>query len=237
MGKLLETMEFRCLPFADKRLYMTQTWQQHVQHLLYQVREVPEREKGHGEAKKGQTACASQSTYNLYCNVICWVSKGVALLRSTSNLLDPQNPQSRFDMNQIIPSLSHPLPQDINQLDMIVSQRQKQTNFNQTLTTGWWSSHQKNLLVKLESYSNRAWTKMSRCQPVPSFLCAFWSYRKGSSSPGIGCASEYQSSNASKITSDSADPRVAPPPGYGKWGSPPSTHQTNGKKGTDFHGA
>jgi hypothetical protein len=177
--------------------------------------------KGPWWSKKGQTACASQSTYNLYCNVICWVSKGVALLRSTSNLLDPQNPQSRFDMNQIIPSLSHPLPQDINQLDMIFSQRQKQTNFNQTLTTGWWSSHQKNLLVKLESYSNRAWTKMSRCQPVPSFLCAFWSYRKGSSSPGIGCASEYQSSNASKITSDSADPRAAPPPGYGKWGSPP----------------
>ena len=93
------------------------------------------------------------------------------MLSSTSNLLDPQNPQSRFDMNQIIPSLSLPLPQDINQFEMIFSQRKKQTNFNQTLTTGWWSSHQKNLLVKF--ILKQGMDKMSRCQPVPSFLCAF----------------------------------------------------------------
>ena len=35
---------------------MTQTWQQHVQHRLYQAWEVPDREKGHGEAKRHRLA-------------------------------------------------------------------------------------------------------------------------------------------------------------------------------------
>ena len=35
---------------------MTQTWQHQVQHRLYQVWEVPGREKGHGEAKRDRLA-------------------------------------------------------------------------------------------------------------------------------------------------------------------------------------
>ena len=41
---------FFCMQLPCRLL--TQTWQHHLQHLLYQVWEVPEREKGHGEAKR-----------------------------------------------------------------------------------------------------------------------------------------------------------------------------------------